>query len=108
MNGYESYASSFPPEPEYTREVVYPTFKQPLNAWLRAHGVLVETQRRLGAKILSASDGAKVYQTEDGGVAEVMPDACTEVYVVVFIPPDQMVAYQQYHPPLPFWAWSMG
>lgn len=108
MNGYESYVSSFPPEPEYTREVVYPTFKQPLNAWLRAHGVLVETQRRLGAKILSASDGAKVYQTEDGGIAEVMPDKYSGAEVIVIIPPEQVSAYRQYHAPLPFWAWSMG
>lgn len=108
MTGYESYLSSFPPEPEHTRVVVYPTFEQPLNAWLRAHGVLVETRRRVGAKILSASDGAEVYQTEDGGAVEVMPDTWSGAEVVVFIPPDQMDAYQRYRPPLPFWAWSMG
>lgn len=108
MTGYESYLSSFPPKPEYTREVVYSTFDQPLNAWLRAHRVLVETMRRIGAKILSAADGAEVYQTNDGGAAEVMPIAYTADYVVVFIPPDQMDTYRAYHPPLPFWAWSMG
>lgn len=108
MTGYESYLSSFPPEPKHTRVVVYPTFEQPLNAWLRAHGVLVETMQRIGAKILSAADGATTYQMENGGIAEVMPIAYTSDYVVVFIPPDQMAAYRAYHPPLPFWAWSTG
>lgn len=107
MNGYESYFSSFPPEPKHTRVVVYPTFEQPLNAWLRAHGVLIETQR-IEAKLLSAADGATTYRMENGGIAEVMPDKYSGAEVILIIPPDQVQVYHRYRAPLPFWAWSTG
>lgn len=106
MTGYESYVSSFPPEPEHTREVIYPTFEEPLNAWLRAHGVLVDTLTP-GSKILDPVEGT-TYRTKSGGVAEVLEDRYSDAVVVVTVSPDQMAAYHRYHPPLPFWAWSMG
>lgn len=106
MNGYESYVASFPPKPEYTREVVYPHAGEPLNAWLRAHGVLVETEKR-GAKILDGVEGT-TYRTVFGGVAEVLSDRYSGEVVVITVSPDQMPAYSKYTPPLPFWAWSMG
>ena len=105
MNGYESYFSSFPPEPKYTREVVYPYYNKPLNTMLRERGVLVETEK-LTAKILSAVDGATTYQMADGGIAEVMPDKYSGAEVIVIIPSDQVQVYHRYHAPLPFWAWS--
>lgn len=107
MTGYDSYVSSFPPKPEYKREVVYPSFDEPLNELLRNRGVLLET-KRIGSKILSAADGATTYQMADGGIAEVMPDKYSGVEVLVIVPPDQMDAYRRYKAPLPFWAWSIG
>lgn len=107
MNGYESYLSGFEPAPEYTCEVVYPYFANPLNAILRDRGVLVETAKR-SAKILSAADGATSYQMADGGIAEVMPDCFSGSVVVVIINPEQIPAYRRYKAPLPFWAWSVG
>lgn len=107
MTGYESYVSSFPPKPEYTREVLYPHTDFPLYSMLRARGVLVETETRT-AKILSAADGALSYQMKNGGVAEVMPDTLSGAEVLIIIAPDQVTAYRRYQAPLPFWAWSMG
>jgi len=119
MNGYESYVSSFPPKPEYTREVIYPHAGEPLNAWLRSHGILVDTMTP-GAKILDPAE-ATTYRTTGGGVAEVLEDrysgaVVAEVLedrysgavVVITVSPDQMEVYNKYRPPLPFWLWSMG
>lgn len=108
MNGYESYLSSLPPKPEYIREVVYPHCGNPLYAMLRERGILVETERKMAAKILSAADGASTYQMEDGGIAEVMPNKYSGAEVIVIIPPEQVQAYRRYQAPLPFWAWSTG
>lgn len=107
MTGYESYVSGFPPEPEYTREVVYPYHDKPLNAMLRERGILVETEK-LTAKLLSAADGATTYQMENGGIAEVMPDKYSGAEVILIIQPEQVQAYNRYHAPLPFWLWSIG
>lgn len=106
MNGYESYVSSFPPKPEYTREVIYPHAGEPLNAWLRSHGILVDTMTP-GAKILDPAE-ATTYRTTGGGVAEVLEDRYSGAVVVITMSPDQMEIYNKYRPPLPFWLWSMG
>lgn len=106
MNGYESYVSSFPPKPEYTREVIYPHAGEPLNAWLRSHGILVDTMTP-GAKILDPAE-ATTYRTTGGGVAEVLEDRYSGAVVVITVSPDQMEVYNKYQPPLPFWLWSMG
>jgi len=106
MNGYESYVSSFPPKPEYTREVIYPHAGEPLNAWLRSHGILVDTMTP-GAKILDPAE-ATTYRTTGGGVAEVLEDRYSGAVVVITVSPDQMEVYNKYRPPLPFWLWSMG
>lgn len=106
MNGYESYVSSFPPKPEYTREVIYPHAGEPLNTWLRSHGILVDTMTP-GAKILDPAE-ATTYQTTGGGVAEVLEDRYSGAVVVITVFPDQMEIYNKYRPPLPFWLWSMG
>lgn len=106
MNGYESYVSSFPPKPEYTREVIYPHAGEPLNAWLRSHGILVDTMTP-GAKILDPAE-ATTYRTTGGGVAEVLEDRYSGSVVVITVSPDQMEVYNKYQPPLPFWLWSMG
>lgn len=106
MNGYESYVSSFPPKPEYTREVIYPHAGEPLNAWLRSHGILVDTMTP-GAKILDPAE-ATTYQTTGGGVAEVLEDRYSGAVVVITVSPDQMEVYNKYQAPLPFWLWSMG
>lgn len=106
MNGYESYVSSFPPKPEYTREVIYPHAGEPLNAWLRSHGVLVDTMTP-GAKLLDPAEGT-TYRTTGGGVAEVLEDRYSGAVVVITVSPDQMEVYNKYRPPLPFWLWSMG
>lgn len=106
MNGYESYVSSFPPKPEYTREVIYPHAGEPLNAWLRSHGILVDTMTP-GAKILDPAE-ATTYRTTGGGVAEVLEDRYSGAVVVITVSPDQMEIYNKYRPPLPFWLWSMG
>lgn len=108
MTGYESYLSSLPPKPEYIREVVYPYCGNPLYAMLRERGILVETERKMTAKILSAADGASTYQMEDGGIAEVMPNKYSGAEIIVIIPPEQVQAYRRYQSPLPFWAWSTG
>lgn len=106
MNGYESYVSSFPPKPEYTREVIYPHAGEPLNAWLRSHGILVDTMTP-GAKILDPAE-ATTYRTTGGGVAEVLEDRYSGAVVVITVSPDQMEVYNKYRPPLPFWLWSIG
>ena len=106
MNGYESYVSSFPPKPEYTREVIYPHAGEPLNAWLRSHGILVDTMTP-GAKILDPAE-ATTYRTTGGGVAEVLEDRYSGAVVVITVSHDQMEIYNKYRPPLPFWLWSMG
>lgn len=106
MNGYESYVSSFPPKPEYTREVIYPHAGEPLNAWLRSHGILVDTMTP-GAKILDPAE-ATTYRTTGGGVAEVLEDRYSGAVVVITVSPDQMEVYNKYQAPLPFWLWSMG
>lgn len=106
MNGYESYVSSFPPKPEYTREVIYPHAGEPLNAWLRSHGILVDTMTP-GAKILDPAE-ATTYRTTGGGVAEVLEDRYSGAVVVITVSPDQMEIYNKYRPPIPFWLWSMG
>lgn len=106
MNGYESYVSSFPPKPEYTREVIYPHAGEPLNAWLRSHGVLVDTMTP-GAKILDPAE-ATTYRTTGGGVAEVLEDRYSGAVVVITVSHDQMEVYNKYQAPLPFWLWSMG
>lgn len=106
MNGYESYVSSFPPKPEYTREVIYPHAGEPLNAWLRSHGILVDTMTP-GAKILDPAE-ATTYRTTGGGVAEVLEDRYSGAVVVITMSPDQMEIYNKYRPPLPFCLWSMG
>lgn len=106
MNGYESYVSSFPPKPEYTREVIYPHSGEPLNAWLRSHGVLVDTMTP-GAKLLDPAE-ATTYRTTGGVVAEVLEDRYSGAVVVITVSPDQMEIYNKYRPPLPFWLWSMG
>ena len=106
MNGYESYVSSFPPKPECTREVIYPHAGEPLNAWLRSHGILVDTMTP-GAKILDPAE-ATTYRTTGGGVAEVLEDRYSGAVVVITVSPDQMEIYNKYRPPLPFWLWSMG
>ena len=106
MNGYESYVSSFPPKPEYTREVIYHHAGEPLNAWLRSHGILVDTMTP-GAKILDPAE-ATTYRTTGGGVAEVLEDRYSGAVVVITVSPDQMEVYNKYRPPLPFWLWSMG
>lgn len=107
MNGYESYLNGFQAVPEYTREVLYPSFDEPLNAMLKKRGIMVETEA-YSAKILSAADGATSYKMTDGGVAEVMPDKYSGCAVVVTIQPDQVPSYKAYNSPLPFWLWSMG
>lgn len=107
MDGYESYLSGFRAAPEYKREVLYPSFDEPLNAMLRKRGVMVETEKH-SAKILSAADGATSYDMTDGGIAEVMPDKYSGAEVIVTIPPEQVKNYRSYQAPLPFWAWSMG
>lgn len=106
MNGYDRYVSSFPPKPEYTREVIYPHAGEPLNAWLRSHGILVDTMTP-GAKILDPAE-ATTYRTTGGGVAEVLEDRYSGAVVVITVSPDQMEVYNKYRPPLPFWLWSMG
>ena len=106
MNGYESYVSSFPPKPEDTREVIYPHAGEPLNAWLRSHGVLVDTMTP-GAKILDPAE-ATTYRTTGGGVAEVLEDRYSGAVVVITVSHDQMEVYNKYQAPLPFWLWSMG
>lgn len=106
MNGYDRYVSSFPPKPEYTREVIYPHAGEPLNAWLRSHGILVDTMTP-GAKILDPAE-ATTYRTTGGGVAEVLEDRYSGAVVVITVSTDQMEIYNKYRPPLPFWLWSMG
>mgnify|MGYP006871002082 CR=1 FL=1 len=110
MTGYESYLSSFPPKPQYRREEYYAHGNAPLVQWLRGQGVDISTERR-ATKILCGSDAwARSYTTADGGVVEVRaePYSCIGEYVVVFIYPDDVPAYRQYNPPLPFWAWISG
>lgn len=107
MTGYDSYVSSFPSKPGYTREVLYPGINAPLYVQLRSRGILVETEKR-GAKILSAADGAVSYQVDGGGVAEVLTDRYSGTAVLITVPVDQVDAYIKYHAPLPFWAWCSG
>lgn len=107
MSGYESYVSSFPDKPEYTREVLYPYYGHSLYTMLRKRGIKVETENNC-TKILSSCDGAKSYQMSDGGIAEVMPDQYSGEYVLIVIHPDQASVYRKYQAPLPFWAYSMG
>lgn len=109
MTGYESYLSSCPPKPQYRREVYYAHKDAPLIRWLCDQGVDISTERQ-ATKILCGSDTwARSYTTSDEGVAEVRAEPYSYgEYVVVFVAPDDVPAYRQYNPPLPFWAWIAG
>lgn len=108
MTAYDSYLSTFPPKPEYQKEVLYPWYDdKPLYTTLKERGVLVES-KKLTAKILSAADGAVSFDMVDGGIAETMSDKYTGDVVLVIVPPEQVPIYKAYQAPLPYWAWCTG
>ncbi len=106
MTGYDSYVSSLPQKPEYTRHEY--RGGKPLYTWLEELGAMLETERL--PKIFGTGDGpgcwARAYDRADGSIIEVRQGWRGATYII--IDPQQTAVYGRYEPPMPYWLYSMG
>ena len=105
MNGYDSYLTSLPPKPPYTRIVEY-AGQKPLYDILRDMGALIETENRETKIVCNTDTWARSYRTAVGGVIEVRREGYDDI--IIFIAPEDMQAYKQYVVPMPFWVYITG